>query len=164
MQLDYRTFTMDTRPGHFPEPKDMFKRLREQGIKCCTNITPYISSITKPEFPDYKTYQDGLQKNYFLIDDRDIDPSAPEAWQVRYQEFGSGNSYTSNPTTQVPPYFEPDPYNFAEVYNSKKPFHGGVYYGWGNGHPGVYPNLNNKDVRKWWGKQVCYIPVDYFLL
>jgi alpha-glucosidase (family GH31 glycosyl hydrolase) len=36
-------------------------------------------------------------------------------------------------------------------------FHGGIYYGWGNGHPGHYPNLNNDEVREWWGKQYQYL-------
>lgn len=58
MQEDYRTFTIDKRPGHFPNPDDMFAQLRKMGVKCCTNITPYISSSRAgdSDFGEYKTY------------------------------------------------------------------------------------------------------------
>ncbi|KAM5354780.1 hypothetical protein ACJ41O_001426 [Fusarium nematophilum] len=154
MQDDYRTFTIDKREGHFPNPEAMFKSLREMGVKCSTNITPYINSIPKAE---YSTLNEGLEKGYFIADKRDIDPSAPEAWQQRYQGWEVGNQIFKAPINEKPPYFEPDNYDFAEAFNKEKPFHGGVFYGWGNGHPGHYPNLNNKDVRKWWGKQYQYL-------
>ncbi|KAI8650703.1 Gal-mutarotas-2 domain-containing protein [Fusarium keratoplasticum] len=154
MQDDYRTFTIDKRDNHFPDPVNMFKKLREKGVKCSTNITPYINSLPNQE---YNTLNEGLQKGYFIADSRDIDPSAPQAYQQRYLGFSVGNQIFKAPQYEKPPYFQPDDYDFSQVFNSGKPFHGGVFYGWGNGHPGHYPNLNNKDVRKWWGKQYQYL-------
>jgi alpha-glucosidase (family GH31 glycosyl hydrolase) len=154
MQDDYRTFTIDKRNSHFPEPEGMFKVLREKGVKCATNITPYINSM---ECPNYVTLNEGLEKGYFIKDKRDLDPSAPQSYSQRYQQFSSGGEYFNSPITDKPPYFEPDAYDFGQVFNSGKPFHGGVYYGWGNGHPGHYPNLNNEQVREWWGKQYQYL-------
>lgn len=58
MQEDYRTFTIDTREGHFPNPEQMFTDLRNMGVKCCTNITPYISSAPNPDFGEYQTYKE----------------------------------------------------------------------------------------------------------
>lgn len=154
MQDDYRTFTIDTRDQHFPDPVNMFKTLREKGVKCSTNITPYINCV---ENKNYNTLNEGLSKGYFIKDKRDLDPSAPQSYEQRYQEWGTGRQYFNAPVTDKPPYFEPDTYDFNQVFNSGQPFHGGIYYGWGNGHPGHYPNLNNAEVRKWWGKQYQYL-------
>lgn len=154
MQDDYRTFTIDKRDLHFPDPVTMFKQLREKGIKCSTNITPYINSLASE---NYSTLNEGLKKGYFIADNRDIDPSAPHAYEQRYLEYGTGSQYFQVPISARPDYFEKDEYDFSQVFNSKQPFHGGVYYGWGNGHPGHYPNLNSKDVREWWGKQYQYL-------
>ncbi|KAK0716079.1 alpha-1,4-glucan lyase [Lasiosphaeris hirsuta] len=150
MQDDYRTFTIDTREKHFPNPKEMFTKLRQLGVKCSTNITPYINSIPSSS---YKTLNEGLANNYFIVDKRDQDPSAPNPEDQRYLEYGTGSTYFTAPIRDRPDYFEPDNYNFSRVFDSGQPFHGGVFYGWGNGHPGHYPNLNNLNVRKWWGKQ-----------
>lgn len=127
MQDDYRTFTIDKRELHFPDPVNMFKTLREKGVKCSTNITPYINSMPSEE---YSTLNEALQKGYFIQDNRDVDPSAPHARDVRYLEYGTGDQYFNNPNYQKPDYFEADNYVFEDVYNSKEPFHGGVYYGW----------------------------------
>ncbi|KAH7188137.1 glycosyl hydrolases family 31-domain-containing protein [Fusarium flagelliforme] len=154
MQDDYRTFTIDKREKHFPDPVNMFKTLREQGVKCSTNITPYISSMPKDS---YNTLNEGLEKGHFIKDDRDLDPTAPNHWDHRYVGWSVGNQIFFNPNTQKPDYFEKDESKFEDTFNTQKPFHGGVFYGWGNGHPGHYPNLNNKDVRKWWGKQYQYL-------
>ncbi|KAH8676424.1 glycosyl hydrolases family 31-domain-containing protein [Tricladium varicosporioides] len=150
MQDDYRTFTIDKRQLHFPDPIGMFKTLREKGIKCSTNITPYINCLPNSS---YTTLNEGLEKGYFIKDKRDLDPSAPHAHEQRYLQFGTGRTYFTAPIYNKPDYFEEDTYDFSQTFNSNQPFHGGVYYGWGNGHPGHYPNLNNKDVRVWWGKQ-----------
>ncbi|KAF4452162.1 alpha-1,4-glucan lyase [Fusarium austroafricanum] len=154
MQDDYRTFTINKADKHFPDPVGMFKTLREQGVKCSTNITPYISSMPSDT---YTTLNEGLEKGHFITDDRDLDPTAPEAYQQRYQGWSVGNQIFKVPIMEKPPYFEPDNSDFNETFNNKQAFHGGVFYGWGNGHPGHYPNLNNKDVRKWWGKQYKYL-------
>jgi alpha-glucosidase (family GH31 glycosyl hydrolase) len=50
MQDDYRTFTIDKRDGHFPDPEQMFTTLREKGVKCSTNITPYINSTQSSDY------------------------------------------------------------------------------------------------------------------
>jgi alpha-glucosidase (family GH31 glycosyl hydrolase) len=138
MQDDYRTFTIDTRENHFPTPGEMFQKLRSHGIKSTTNITPYINCTPSNT---YNTLKEGLEKGYFIKDKRDLDPSAPDAANQRYLQFGGGNQYFKNPNDEKPPYFEPDTYSFRDTFNSGKPFHGGVFYGWGNGHPGHYPNL-----------------------
>lgn len=157
MQDNYHTFTIDTREGHFPDPASMFRTLRTQGVKCSTNITPYISN--RQGVLPYQTYDEGLAKNYFVLDDRDIDPSAPQPEDVRYIVYDNpGDRMFLNPNTQRPPYSPPDFYNFREVYNSKtKPFHGGVWYGDDYGGTGHYPNLNNETVRRWWGEQYKYL-------
>ncbi|KAJ3541782.1 hypothetical protein NM208_g4436 [Fusarium decemcellulare] len=154
MQDDYRTFTIDTRENRFPDPVGMFKKLREKGVKCSTNITPYIN-LTPTK--GYTTLNEGLENNYFITDNRDLDPAAPHAHEQRYLGFNVGKRTFKAPQYEKPDYFEPDEYDFSQVFNSGKPFHGGVFYGWGNGHPGHYPNLNKKEVRDWWGKQYKYL-------
>ncbi|KAF4949869.1 hypothetical protein FSARC_13371 [Fusarium sarcochroum] len=154
MQDDYRTFTIDKRDRHFPDPVGMFKTLREQGVKCSTNITPYISSMSSDT---YNTLNEGLKEGHFIMDDRDLDGTAPEAYKQRYQGWDVGKQIFKVPIMQKPDYFEPDTSDFNKTFNNKQPFHGGVFYGWRNGHPGHYPNLNNKQVRRWWGKQYQYL-------
>ncbi|KAK1727512.1 alpha-1,4-glucan lyase [Colletotrichum acutatum] len=154
MQDDYRTFTIDKRPGHFPNPEWMFSELRRLGVKCSTNITPYISNVPSSS---YNTLNEGLQNQYFLKDERELDPSAPGALEQRYIQYGTSNLYFTNPNTDKPDYWDGDDYTFSNSFNKSVPFHGGVYYGWKNGHPGHYPNLNNKAVRYWWGKQYEYL-------
>ncbi|KXJ89911.1 alpha-1,4-glucan lyase [Microdochium bolleyi] len=152
MQDDYRTFTINRADGHFPTPEAMFSELRKLGVKCSTNITPFINLTPKD---DYKPLNEGLKNNYFLLDKRDIDPSAPRPADQRYLQFGMGNTYFKAPNDQgVRPDYEVwDNYDFGKAFNSGEPFHGGISYGAKLGHPGHYPNLNNKDVRKWWGRQ-----------
>lgn len=48
----YRTFTTDD--TSFPNVSEMFGNLRNQGVKCCTNITPIIS------FDGYRTDNDPI--------------------------------------------------------------------------------------------------------
>jgi alpha-glucosidase (family GH31 glycosyl hydrolase) len=163
MQRDYKTFTIDTREGHFPNPKVMFNRLRSQGVKCSTNITPVISCIdTGFEYETYNTAWrgsartgDGYKDNYFVRDRRNEDPSIQPHENERYLEYGMGTRYFQNPNTDRPGYG--DGYNFPENRNSGWPFHGGVDYGGTKGSPGFYANLNCKDVRIWWGEQYRYL-------
>ncbi|KZL72832.1 glycoside hydrolase family 31 protein (alpha-1,4-glucan lyase) [Colletotrichum tofieldiae] len=150
MQDDYRTFTIDRRQGHFPNPEWMFSELRRLGVKCSTNITPYINSVPSES---YTTLNEGLQNEYFLKEERELDQSTPGAREQRYLQYSTSNVGFTNPNTDKPDYWDGDNYNFADNFNKGGPFHGGVYYGWKNGHPGHYPNLNNKAVRYWWGKQ-----------
>ncbi|KAK8038318.1 glycoside hydrolase family 31 protein [Apiospora phragmitis] len=164
MQRNYKTFTIDTRPGHFPDPKAMFNRLRAQGVKCSTNITPVISIKEEEDFV-YETYNsawrgsgktgDSYHDNYFVRDVRDNDPSVDPVNEELYLEFGKGTRYLQNPNTDRPEYG--DNYDFAANRNSGWPFHGGVDYGGTKGSPGFYPNLNDREVRKWWGQQYQYL-------
>ncbi|KAF7879540.1 hypothetical protein EAF04_000735 [Stromatinia cepivora] len=158
MQRDYRTFTIDTTDDKFPKPDEMFDRLRKQGVKCSTNITPIISSRPIPAEP-YTTFDEGLEKKYFVLDRRDIDPSAPTSGQQVSLNFGGGNRYFKNPNLEssLPRYDPPDDYRLQDYFNTGKPFRGGVDYGDHRGTPGHYPNLNHKDVRIWWGKQYEYL-------
>ena len=81
MQRDYRTFTIDTSAGKFPNPEQMFDKLRRQGVKCSTNITPVVNAR---DDKDYNTLNDGLAKGCFVKDIRDIDPSADSPGSQRY--------------------------------------------------------------------------------
>ncbi|KAI1098294.1 glycosyl hydrolases family 31-domain-containing protein [Jackrogersella minutella] len=164
MQRNYKTFTIDTREGHFPNPKAMFDKLRAQGVKCSTNITPVIACIEEPDF-EYTTLTSGwlgtgtgqhdYDDNYFVRDKRDNDPSVSPVNDERYLEYGKGTRYFQNPNSDRPEYG--DTYDFSANRNSGWPFHGGVDYGGTKGSPGFYPNLNQKKVRDWWGEQYQYL-------
>ncbi|PQE17387.1 alpha-14-glucan lyase protein [Rutstroemia sp. NJR-2017a BVV2] len=158
MQRDYRTFTIDTADDKFPNPDEMFTRLRRQGVKCSTNITPVVSCRPSPDKP-YTTLDEGLKNDYFVLDLRDLDPSAPTAEQQVSLNFGGGNRYFKNPnrSDHLPAYNPPDDYRLRDFFNTGKPFRGGVDYGESRGAPGHYPNLNRKEVRVWWGKQYKYL-------
>jgi alpha-glucosidase len=132
IQRNYQTFTIDE--GNFRNPQEMFARLREQGVKCSTNITPIISS----QDHNYSTYTDGLAKGYFVLDKR-VDPNDPNG--RRYQDCGDGHE------------FYLDFVDAEGHFNSGKPFVGEVYYGGGRGVIGHYPDLGRKEVRVWWGTQ-----------
>ncbi|EHK42301.1 glycoside hydrolase family 31 protein [Trichoderma atroviride IMI 206040] len=154
IQREHKTFTIDDRPGHFPQPKEMFDTLRRQGVKCCTNITPHINSAQDPE---YTTLNELLENNYYVEDRRDLAKSDLRPWQDRYHYWDYGRRVVTNPSETRPDYRIPDETDLSVTYNAGKPFRGGVYYGWGNGAPGYYPNLNNHEVREWWGKQFKYL-------
>lgn len=165
MQDEYRTFTIDTRT--FPNPQEMFSGLRRKGVKCSTNITPYISSTLKQSdgVTPYRAYSEMAANKYWVKDNRLLDERLgssieEKADRQRYQQFGymdsRGNPYYNNPSLK-PADGVQDDYDYKAVYNSGDAFHGGVYYGWGNGRPGVYPNLNDRVVRDWWGQQYKYL-------
>jgi alpha-glucosidase len=128
IQNKYQTFTIDE--SKFPNPKEMFAGLRDKGFKCSTNITPIISR----EDPNYKTYKDGYENNYFVMDLR-YNPDDPEG--KRYQDYDSGMETH---------------YNFIDsenTYNSGKPFIGEVFYGCDSsgcnrGTMGNYPDLSRE--------------------
>ncbi|KAH7025658.1 alpha-1,4-glucan lyase [Microdochium trichocladiopsis] len=152
IQDDYRTFTINKNAGRFPDPESMFKDLRQLGVKCSTNITPYINSTPND---DYTTLNEALKAGYFIVDLRDIDPSAPNPQDQRYLQQGTAGVYFTEPDNEWkrPQYEQRDDYSFRDQFNSGKPFHGGISYGANLGHPGFYPNLNSKSVRLWWGRQ-----------
>jgi alpha-glucosidase len=136
IQQRYQTFTIDE--SKFPNPQEMFARLREQGVKCSTNITPIISNLD----PNYKTYQEGLENGYFILDKR-LGPDNPDG--RRYQDYNGGcESY----------YEFTDP---EQNFNSGRPYIGEVYYGGDRGTTGHYPDLGRQEVRIWWGRQYQYL-------
>ena len=144
IQDNYRTFTIDT--NNFPNPEEMFSNLRSKGIKCSTNITPVISKQDEHNPNYYLTYQEGLEKGYFVLDKR----HNPENLNSRnYQLYGSGNEYCTNN-------------GWVEGFNSGQPYIGEVYYGQDAnfndlGTPGHYADLGRAEVREWWGKQYKYL-------
>ncbi|NER38426.1 MAG: alpha-glucosidase [Oscillatoria sp. SIO1A7] len=151
LQANYRTFTIDV--NKFWDPKGMFSGLRDRGVKCCTNITPVISSQDRKGDTNYyySTYVEGKDKGYFVLDKR-FDPDNPESKE--YQIYGGGNEYRSNKEW----YQWPDP----EGFNSGEPYIGEVYYGTdaagkGLGSPGHYSDFGRPEVREWWGKQYKYL-------
>lgn len=158
IQREYRTFSINTDEGNFPQPEDMFSRLRKQGVKCSTNITPVISLRQDPN--PYPTLDEALNNNYFVMDRRDIDPSASTYDMQISLNFGGGNRYFKNPNNfdDLPDYEKKNrTYHLQDIFNKDVPFKGGVDYGGGRGAPGHYPNLNNEEVREWWGRQYTYL-------
>ncbi|MEC4813487.1 MAG: glycoside hydrolase family 31 protein [Scytonema sp. PMC 1069.18] len=140
IQHKYQTFTIDT--NKFPDPSSMFRDLREQGVKCSTNITPVISNKDS----NYQTYQEGLSKGYFVLDKR-YEPDNPASRS--YQCYGGGKEYR--------PMLNSDDPNYIEGFNSGQPYIGEVYYGGDLGTPGHYPDFGRREVRDWWGKQYQYL-------
>ncbi|EOD46414.1 putative glycoside hydrolase family 31 protein [Neofusicoccum parvum UCRNP2] len=97
IQRGYRTFTIDR--NRFPEPEEMFSKLRDQGVRCSTNITPVINCTPDPT---------------------ELDPSAPRHHDQRYMQYGNADLYFTNPNAvDRRPY--PDSYDFAAHFN-KWPF------------------------------------------
>ncbi|MFN0081858.1 MAG: TIM-barrel domain-containing protein [Ferruginibacter sp.] len=140
IQKNYQTFTIDTQK--FPNPNEMFKNLRANGIKCSTNITPVISR----EDSTYETYKEANENQYFVIDKR-YNPENPNS--KMYQLYGGGNEYSPNN-------------GYVEGFDSGQPYIGGVYYGNDAnnkelGTSGHYPDLGRKEVRHWWGTQYQYL-------
>ncbi|MEH2179893.1 TIM-barrel domain-containing protein [Nostoc sp.] len=142
VQNKYQTFTINEQ--EFPDPKGMFAWLKEKGIKCSTNITPIISNNDL----NYQTYKEGLEKEYFVLDERH-QAKETETWY--YQDYDGGHEKLNKPN--------------CPNYDDGKPFTGEVYYG--NVHTqegekelgtsGHYPDLGILEIRKWWGKQYKYL-------
>ena len=148
IQEEYRTFTVDTRDGKFPDPKAMFSDLRKDGVKCCTNITPFINS---EKCESYETLVQMLREKYYVQDERYLHGTVVGFQDQRYLSYESGNIVASDPNVDRPGF--KDGYKFEDVFNTGLPYHGGISYGEKLGKPGFYPDLNRKEVRKWWGKQ-----------
>lgn len=153
IQDQYRTFSVDQQAFH--QPAEMFRILKDQGIKCSTNITPVISSRPADW---YGTLNEALKKGYFVADERNLDPSVDVPDHVRYICYYDGNKRALNPSNKGAgrPGFG-DGYEFNDTFNKGVPFHGGVYYGGDRGTPGHYADLNREDVRDWWGQQYKYL-------
>ncbi|KAH0607116.1 uncharacterized protein H6S33_003104 [Morchella sextelata] len=134
-QNQYRTFTID--PRAFPNPKEILNG--------------------GPDNNDYPTLKEGLEKNYFVTDDRYTQGTSGKASDVQYVCYSGGSKITIDPKDihQRPGFG--DDYNFEQTWNSKKPYHGGVSYGGDLGAAGYYPDLNDPVVRKWWGEQYAYL-------
>ena len=163
-QHKYRTFTTDE--NNFPDVTGMFARLRDKGVKCCTNITPIIS------LDGYRTNDDPYatinaawdqddhtnpSKNYLIMDKRLLDGlQSQNAQDQQYLRYDGGQAMITSPNSNDRPTFNngPDKYSFYENFNSGYPFHGGVSYGADLGIPGFYPDLNRQVVREqFWAPQ-----------
>ncbi|CAE6345185.1 unnamed protein product [Rhizoctonia solani] len=158
-QRGYRTFTVDEK-GAFPNPKGMLTDLRNQGVKCSTNITPFINEFS--DGIDYPTLREGLDKGYFVKDNRYTAEGGPSnANEDRYMVYRSSNrdEFNAADLNQEPKKdYEPkDTQPLSDTWNTGKPFRGGVYYGANLGKPGHYPDLNRKEVRMWWGQQYQHL-------
>ncbi|CAE6473102.1 unnamed protein product [Rhizoctonia solani] len=157
LQRNYKTFTVD--PDLFPAPEKMFQDLRDQGVKCSTNITPFINGDDDPK---YSTLQQALQNGYLVEDRRFLQDGGPQnANEDQYMLFRCGHEseFQASDLEQEPRnHYEPeDRMELSKTWNTGKPFRGGVWYGGSLGRPGYYPDLNRKEVRIWWGKQYDYL-------
>ncbi|MBC2582102.1 TIM-barrel domain-containing protein [Clostridium sp. DJ247] len=153
LQRNYETFTIDEE--RFPNPKEMFSKLKEKGIKCCTNITPIISNQNS----NYETYKSGLEKGYFVTDERVL-PCAPNEENYQDFDFGKESIRTIDDIVNQPnknPIQKKAFNNIVNNYNSGKPYEGAVYYGGDRGVLGHYPDFARSEVRKWWGEQYNYL-------
>ncbi|KAH7333781.1 glycosyl hydrolases family 31-domain-containing protein [Rhizoctonia solani] len=158
-QRGYRTFTVDEQ-GAFRNPQALLGDLRNQGVKCSTNITPFINNAS--DGIDYPTLREGLDKGYFIKDKRYTAKGGPSnAYDDRYMVYRSSNrdEWAAADPNQEPKnkYTPPDTQPLSDTWNTGKPFRGGVYYGANLGNPGHYPDLNRKEVRIWWGKQYQHL-------
>ena len=152
LQEDYRTFTINTADGRFSKPDEMFSYLRDLGVKCSTNITPFINSTPASS---YETLNEGMNNGYFVKDKRFLDGSPPNYWDQRTLCYQGGGSSLKNPNYDRPGHG--DSYVFEDVFNPGKPHHGGVSYGGSLGKPGVYLDLNREEMSERWGKQYSYL-------
>ena len=150
IQEQYRTFTVDTSAGKFPRPRSMFSDLRKDGIKCSTNITPFINSEA---CKSYETLNEMISKEYYVPDKRYLHGTVTRFSDQRYLCYESGKVIISDPNVDRPGFG--DNYVFEDCFNRGRsvPYHGGVSYGKNLGKPGYYPDLNREEVREWWGKQ-----------
>ena len=158
LQENYRTFTIKGNymtnknapyEQTFSGPQEMFGYLRDNGVKCSTNITPVISNQDQWANTGYyySTYVEGKENGYFVLDKR-YDPDNPGS--KKYQLYGGGNEYCPNENI------------YPEGFNEGNPYIGEVYYGndgAGNelGSPGHYSDFGRPEVREWWGKQYKYL-------
>ena len=155
IQDNYRTFTVDI--DNFPKPGEMFDNLRKQGVKCCTNITPFVNC---EESKTYKTLDEMVKHMYYVTDERYLKGTVSDYQDQRYFCYENGKLIISDPNVDRPGF--KDDYVFGDFFNQgtsdkKKPYRGGVSYGKNLGRPGYYPDLNRSAVRKWWGDQYEYL-------
>ena len=153
LQHDYRTFTIDAQDRKFPKPQVMFSKLRKDGVKCGTTITPFINSEGSS---DYKTLNEMMDNKFFVADERHLVGAETGHQNQRYLSYEGGNPIISDPNVEKLE-FDND-YVFAEHFNRSTrenpiPYHGGISYGKKLGRAGYYPDLNRKVVRDWWGEQ-----------
>ncbi|KAG9127671.1 hypothetical protein FRC07_011055 [Ceratobasidium sp. 392] len=156
-QKDHKTFTVDDTA--FLNPEKLLAELKSRGVKCSTNITPFING--DPD-PSYTTLQEGLSEGYFVKDKRYTGEGGPTcAEEDRYMLYRGGfiDEFQASELDQEPRHYydPPDRVSLSETWNTGTPFRGGVWYGGTSGRPGYYPDLNRKDVREWWGEQYDYL-------
>ncbi|KAG9081896.1 hypothetical protein FS749_007308, partial [Ceratobasidium sp. UAMH 11750] len=156
-QDNYKTFTVNQKV--FPNPAQFLADLRNVGVKCSTNITPFING---DDDKTYSTLQEALAKGYFVKDKRYKGEGGPTfADEDRYMLYRGGykNEFQASDLGQEPRgnYQPPDNVALSTTWDKGTPFRGGVWYGGALGRPGHYPDLNRKEVREWWGKQYNYL-------
>ncbi|KAG8723838.1 hypothetical protein FRC12_024421 [Ceratobasidium sp. 428] len=128
-QRNYKTFTVNE--SDFPNPKDFLGGLRNQGVKCSTNITPFINGDSDSS---YSTLQEGLTKGYFVKDKRYTGEGGPaNADEDRYMLYRGGykNEFQASDLSQEPRnnYRPQDQVALSTTWNTGDPFRGGVWYG-----------------------------------
>ncbi|KAA1243734.1 TIM-barrel domain-containing protein [Aquimarina sp. RZ0] len=152
-QNNYRTFTNSE--VKFPNVKEMFDELHEQGFKCSTNITGIITANPydengntdtpyptrdnlvnlNPDNAMQSTYKDGALEA-FIFNTRYQDGESPDIFMAN-ESYGDNNGFN--------PYQKnyPSP-GYPEGNNSL-----GTY--------GFYSDLGQPDVQEYWGKQYDYL-------
>lgn len=150
IQEEYRTFTIDTSAAKFPNPGKMFSDFRQDGVKCCTNITPFING---EKCESYETLNEMIHNKYYVADERYLHGTVSGFQDQRYLCYEFGKVVVSDPNVDRPGF--KDHYVFEDCFNRGEsvPYHGGVNYGKDLGKPGHYPDLNREKVQKWWGEQ-----------
>ncbi|KAI5839123.1 alpha-1,4-glucan lyase [Morchella snyderi] len=156
LQKNFRTFTVNEET--FPQPRAMFQWLKGRGIKCSTNITPVISANDLAD-----SYDVPKEESYFLKDYRYTKNAPTDILQTKYMCYKGGDRAVVDPINH---YARPDftgdsgphdrykdSYDLADTYNTGKYYHGGVSYGYSDGTPGHYADLNNPVIQRWWGTQ-----------
>ena len=132
-QDNYRTFTSSNKK--FPNAKQMFSNLHQQGFKCSTNITPLVTSNPLDENGNptaYPTRDTGLALNTpgqaagaFIYNTRGGRGPNPDRF-IGDVNYGDNNNF--------------NPFNTAHL-----------------GSFGYYPDFSRPDVRQWWGQQYAFL-------
>ncbi|KAG8758217.1 hypothetical protein FRC11_003979 [Ceratobasidium sp. 423] len=131
LQRGYRTFTINTQA--FNNPKELFRSLRDRGVKCGTNITPYINNVE--DGIRYQTLEEGTRRGYFIKDYRhksETDgPQTPLGDRYMVYRGGEPDDWYAASLDRVPKnkYQPQDTQQLYKTWHTGKPFQGGVYYG-----------------------------------
>lgn len=133
-QDNYRTFTSSNKK--FPNAKQMFTALHQQGFKCSTNITPLITSNPLDENNDPKTPYPARDSG------KALNTPGLASGAFLYATIGGGGP---NPNRFV------GDVNYGNN-NNFNPFNQPQL-----GSFGFYPDFGRPDVQQWWGQQYAYL-------